>query len=193
MTLSQHLKTRKKTHLIFDFDSTLAHPILPWDLWEENIKDQLTKIDNSIYKKYQNNQINLSQLENAYVKKDPKLVALMIKNSLKFEAKYLKEVVPNKELVNFVKNARNYQKFVWSSNTRPTIEKVLRKFKIFKKFKKIIARQDVDFLKPEPEGFFQIYDPKVPKSKYLYIGNNRYDEQAASAAGIDFYQEDYFK
>ena len=193
MSLDQYLKTHKKTHLIFDLDKTLARLILPWNLVLDGIKDQLAKIDKSILKKYENGKFNLAQLENSYVKKDRKTKDLFIKNRTKFETKYLKEIVPNQKLTDFIKKNNQYKFYVWSSNTKSASEKVLKKLGVFKKFQKIITRNDVDFIKPEAEGFYKIYDPKLSKENYLFIGNSSYDGQAAKTAGIDFYLEDYFK
>lgn len=193
MTLVNYLKTHQKTHLIFDFDETLVHVLLPWDRWEEDIKDELIKIDKSIYSKYKRRRINLSQLENAYISKYPQTKDLIIKNSVNFETKYLKEVVPNKKLISFIKYAGDYKKFIWSSNSIQIIEKGLKKFKIEGKFQKISSRTNLTLIKPETEGFEKIYAPNIPKKNYLFIGNSSYDRLAAKKSDINFYLEDYFK
>lgn len=192
MELKNYLKS-PKTHLIFDLDETLVHLIFPWEKWETPIEDDLIKVDKSIYENYVNHKINLSQLMNSYISKYPKTKKLIINNSQKFESENLQDIVVNNELVSFVKNAKSYQMFIWSSNTGPTVEKVLEKLKIKNKFKKIVSQLDVDLVKPEPEGFYLIYDPKIPKENYLFIGNSKADRQAAEKVGVDFYLIDYFK
>lgn len=193
MDLKNYLNFHQKTHLIFDLDETLVHLILPWEILLDPISTELAKTDISLLRQYKKGQINLAQLENSYISKNPKLKQLIIQNRLNFEAKYLKDIVANPELINFIKNAKNYQIFLWSSNTRPVVEKVLKKFKIFGKFKKLVTRMDVDLLKPEPEGFFKIYDSKIPKGDYLFIGNSSADRQAAQKVNVDFYLEGVFQ
>lgn len=191
MLLDYYLKTHPKTHLIFDFDETIAHVLLPWVKWEEDIKEELIKIDKLLYEKFKDGPI--VALENGYISKYPESKELIIKNSINFETKYFKDVIPNKKLMSFIKNAKNYQMFIWSSNTRQTIEKTLEKFNILSKFKKLVTRNELTFIKPDPEGFFKIYNPKIPKKNYLYIGDKNLDKEAAQNSGIDFYLEDYLK
>lgn len=193
MSLGEYLKNHKKTYLIFDFDDTLVHLNLPWDLWEKDIKNEFVKTDKSIYVRYQDNQINLSQLMNAYITQHPKLKDLIITNCLKFEKENLKDFQVNHQLLNLVENVKGYQLFLWTSQTKPTVQKVLQKLKIQNKFKRLVTRNDVSLLKPDPEGFYQISDPAISNKQYLLIGDSQADQEAAQSVGIDFYLEDYFK
>ena len=194
MTLNSYLQKVDKTHLVFDFDETLVKLILPWDNWADPIKSKLMRLDKSIYENYKKGKISLSDLMNQYILKFPKQAKNLVKgNALNFETKYLKVVVPNKELIAFVRHSKNYKMFVWSSNTRPTVEKVLNDYVIWNKFEKVITGQDVDLIKPYPDGFNQIYDPTVPKEEYLIIGDSGRDEKAAKQLGVDFFLVDYFK
>lgn len=188
MILQDQLNIRKKTHLIFDLDETLLELILPWDLWEKDIEDELRKIDGDILKDYQSGKVNLSQLENLYVKKYPKTLKLLIRNALKFEAENLKDIRVNQPLINFIKSTQGYKMSIWSSNSRPIVKKVLQKVGILAKFEKLITREDVKFLKPEADGFNKIWDDKIPKSQYLFIGNSEADQEAAHKAQIDFFK-----
>lgn len=193
MDLKNYLKTGKKTHLIFDLDETLAHIILPWDIWEKDIEEKLKKVDLNILRDYKNHKINLSQLENLYVSKHPQTLDLMIKNSKKFESENLQDIRINHELVDFIKTSKNYHIFLWTGQHSNTVKTVLKKLGILEKFEKMATRNNVKLLKPETDGFKLIYDGKTEKSKYLFIGNSWYDRKAANAVGIDFYQEDYFQ
>lgn len=193
MDLQNYLRNHQKTHLIFDFDETLFHLILPWDQWEENIKDKLIKVDKIILKNYQDNKISLSQLMNQYGSQYPKTKELIIQNCLKFETENLNDVVVNPRLLDFIKNAQNYQMFLWTSNTRPTVQRLLKKFNLQNKFRQIVTRNDVNLLKPDPEGFYQIYDPKISKQNYLLIGDSQADKQVCQKLDLVFYLVDYFK
>lgn len=70
--------------------------------------------------------------------------------------------------------------------------KTLFKYNLNDKFTKIITRDDVKYLKPNPEGFGKIHDPIMPLEKYLLIGDSYSDEKAAEAAKIDFYKINFF-
>lgn len=71
MELKDYLKAHKKTHLIFDLDETLLELILPWELWEKDVEDNLRNIDPNIIKDHQERKLHLSLMENAYVSKYP--------------------------------------------------------------------------------------------------------------------------
>ncbi len=194
MFLPAYLQTVNKTHLIFDFDETLAKLVLPWSDWENPIKDKLIKLDPTIYESYKNKKTPLTDLMNQYVLKfDKEAKDLIRENDLNFETNYLQDVIPNNELISFVKLSKKYRMFIWSSNTRPTIKKVLDKYDIWNKFEKVVTSLDVDLLKPCVDGFSQIYDPTIPKEKYLMIGDSDRDERAAKQSGVDFFLVDYFK
>ncbi len=193
MTLQDYLQKNKKTHLVFDFDETLVKLLLPWDKWEDPIKNELIELDKSIYENYKKEKISLSDLMNQYILKFGEQAKNLVKeNASHFETKYLNKVITNKELIDFVKQAKNYKMFVWSSNTQSTVEKVLRDFKILDKFEKVITRQNVDLIKPYTEGFERIYDPKISKERYLIIGDSDRDKKAAKQLGVDFFLVDYF-
>ena len=192
MTLAEYLKTEGKTHLIFDFDETIFKLLLPWDKGLIYAEEQLINLDKSIYERYFLGKIDLNKAQNEYISKfGKKAWDLIYKNNLRFETEYYQGVEVNQELVDFIKKSK-YKMFIWSANTKKIIEKVLKEYKLLDKFKKIVARDDVNLLKPNPEGFSKIYDPKVAKEKYVFIGDSLNDKLAAQKAGIDLYLIDYF-
>ena len=194
MTLDAYLQKGHKTHLIFDFDETLVKLILPWDHWEDSIKGALIILDQSIYENYKQEKISLSDLMNQYILKFGKQTRDVLKrNAVHFETTYLQDVIPNNELLDFIKHAQKYKMFVWSSNTRSTVKKALHHYGIWNSFEKVVTSLDVDLLKPYTEGFSQIYDPAIPKKRYLIIGDSDRDQEAAKQLGVDFFLIDYFK
>lgn len=194
MTLDTYLQKGHKTHVIFDFDETIVKLILPWDHWEDSIKDELVTLDKSIYENYKKEKISLSDLMNQYILKFGKQARSVVKrNAVNFETKYLENVIPNNELIDFIKYAKEYTMFVWSSNTRPTVKKVLHEYGIWNAFEKVVTSLDVDLLKPNTEGFSRIYDPAIPKKRYVIIGDSDRDEEAAKQLEVDFFLIDYFK
>ena len=194
MDLETYLKEVNKTHLIFDFDETLVKLMLPWDHWEDEIKVKLLELDPSIYSDYKKSKITLSDLINQYTLKFGKLAKkLLTENALHFETSNLKEVIPNGKLLEFIKNSEGYTMFLWSSNTRPIIEKVLEQHQIRNKFEKLITNTDVEFIKPYAEGFYKIYNPTISKGHYLLVGDSDLDKKAARDADIDFFKISFFK
>ncbi|MEK7458378.1 MAG: HAD-IA family hydrolase [Patescibacteria group bacterium] len=194
MTLDAYLQKVHKTHLIFDFDETLVKLILPWDHWEDSIKDELLALDKTIYENYKKDKISLSDLMNQYILKfGTQAKDLVKRNAVDFETTSLQDVVPHNELIDFIKRAKQYTMFVWSSNTRPTVKKVLQKYRIWNTFKKVVTSLDVDLLKPNTEGFSQINKPTIPTNRYVVIGDSDRDKEAAKQLGIDFFLIDYFK
>ncbi len=191
-SLQEYLKNSKKTNLIFDFDETIIKLVLPWDKSTDRIKDKLLKLDPKSLEQYQQNEISFSVLQNAYVLKfGEKALKLFLKNNLLFEKEDLKEYLRNEEMINLIKNLKDYEMLIWSSNMKSTIERILNELQILDKFSKIVSREDVKLLKPYVEGFERLYDGK-PRANYLFIGDSKSDKEAASKAGIDFYLEDYF-
>lgn len=193
MILIDYLKSASKTHLIFDFDETLLKLILPWEKAIGGIEKELASLDEKTRRDYHENRISYSLLQNKYVREfGDKALQLFIKNNVEFETKKLEGIILNKELLNFVKDISGYELFIWSSNTFPTVEKNLKEQGIFCKFKKIVTREDVRFLKPETDGFSLLHDAKTQKEKYLFIGDSINDKMAAEKLGIDFFLIDFF-
>lgn len=192
-SLREYLSLHHKTHLIFDFDETIFMLLLPWRNALVYAANDLRNLDKNLYEKYENDIGRLSEMQNKFVKKHGKKAKdIFIENNMRFESEHLQGVDINQELIDFINTATNVSLFVWSSNTRPVIEKVLKEFGIHHKFEKIITRNDVDLLKPSSEGFTLIYDQSIPKSQYLMVGDSMSDEGAAKAAGIDFFRVMYF-
>lgn len=191
MRFEDYLKENKKTHLIFDFDETLFNLILPWNLCHKDVMQQLKKLDKSLVEGYFSGKINLSLFENSFVSKFPQTREIFIKSRIKFETEHLEDVVENKELVEFIRT-HDCKYYIWSANTKEVIVSILKKAGIFEKFEKIITRDDLIMIKPDPEGFYKIYDNKTPLEAYLFVGNSKFDREAAEKVGIDFFLIDYF-
>ena len=77
---------------------------------------------------------------------------------------------------------------MWSSNSSKAIDKVLKEEGLDKCFKLIVSRSDVDYLKPNPDGFKLIDDGKTNIDQYLFIGDSSNDEGATKALGMDYFE-----
>ena len=195
MLLQEFLEKNPKTHLIFDFDNTLFRLHLPWAEWDKRIRHQLKSLDSKTYEQYERGRageadfvLGLSELQNHYVKNfGKKALNLFLANNEQFETEDQTGVSINQELVDFISN-NQYTYHLWSSNTKAAITPILEQYHLTDTFTTTVTRNDVDLLKPDPEGFNQhIYDNNTDKSEYLMIGDSQSDKGAASASGIDFY------
>jgi HAD superfamily hydrolase (TIGR01549 family) len=195
ISLEQYLKQHPKTHLIFDLDKTICWLILPWQHWQDKIKEKLIAVDKPLYQKYIIGKISLSELQNQYISKFPSTKQLFIKNNTWFETTLLQNTIPNPQIMKFIKNSQNsspYTFYLWSSNTKKTVTAILKKYTLSRRFKKIITCNDIAMIKPHPEGFTLIKEKNIPLTNYLFIGDSKSDKQAAQAVGIDFFQVTYF-
>jgi HAD superfamily hydrolase (TIGR01549 family) len=105
----------------------------------------------------------------------------------------LKDYDPNRTIIDFIKNNLDHTMYLWSSNCERTVKSVLTKEGILDKFKVLITRTNVDFIKPNPEGFLYIYEEGTDLNDYLFVGDNIADRRAANSIGIDFFEVNYFK
>ncbi len=192
MKLENYLKDHKKTNIIFDLDETIVELILPWGEWENDIEQELKSVDPEILNQYRKGAIDLNALQNAYVSKYPQTLDMLKQHNINFETKFLTAAPANPELINLIKISKGLDFYIWTSNTRAVVEKVLVENQILSKFKKIVTRDDVVMLKPNIEGFHKIYNTEQSKAEYLFVGDSNSDKIAAKDAGIDFFLVDYF-
>jgi HAD superfamily hydrolase (TIGR01549 family) len=74
---------------------------------------------------------------------------------------------------------------VLSNNTRETVEKFFSHHKFTDKLSTVISNNDVNFIKPNPEGLHLILQNKDPEG-FIFIGDSVYDEIASGLAGVKF-------
>lgn len=193
MTLTEYITKHKKTHLIFDFDATLVMMNIPWSKWTEGLQKKITQLDVDLWRQYEQDH-NPSGIQNLLVQKHGDVGReLIMRHSPPFELRYSDKFDRNDPLLKEVEAFRdNYHMFIWSSNSRELVTTVLQDIGMSDWFDKVITRSELRFIKPDPEGFELIRDPKVPKEKYLMIGDSSHDRAAAQAAGIDFYKTDFW-
>jgi HAD superfamily hydrolase (TIGR01549 family) len=182
-----------KTNLIFDFDETIVKVKLPWERIFDDIKKDLILFDKKIFEDFKNKKMNASDFRNKYVLRFGDKAKNIILNSQKsFEKDNLKGYLQNKSIIDFVEKNEKHKMYIWSSNTRSTVEKVLKELDILNRFSLIVCSEDVNLLKPYTDGYAKINTDNISKSRYLFIGDSVNDRKAAEKIGIDYYQEDYF-
>lgn len=190
MQLAQYLANHPKKYLIFDFDETIARIEVDWS----DYLSRLAKIYEQFDPDRQHPAFSGYDGYNDFVKEyGVEAVELVKIANQKYEQEMNHGFTPNPGLIKFIKDAVNYQMFIYSSNSRLTVLKGLKKLGLDGFFDQIVTRDEVTYIKPDPEGFYLIYDPDVPKNEYLMIGNSHADQGMAKAAGIDFYLVEYFR
>jgi phosphoglycolate phosphatase-like HAD superfamily hydrolase len=184
-SLRSYLAENPKKCLVFDFDETIFTLELPWETYFAELRRRLYKLDESLA------EIDgIAQFENEAVRRlGAKARAIRDEYSAFFEREYLSEVIEHQDLTDFIRNEReNYTYFLWSSNMSSTIEPELARTKLLPLFAQLICKDSVSLIKPDPEGFAQIFDEtNFQRKEYLMIGNSHHDKAAAEAAGIDFF------
>ena len=74
-----------------------------------------------------------------------------------------------------------------SGNFHETIVEILTHFNMLERFRVIIGRNDVNHMKPNPEGLFRIIDGyDLSPDTVLFIGDMDVDKEAAKRAHIPF-------
>ncbi len=192
MNLEEYLKMNPKKFLIFDLDETILKLRLPWQEYLDPIKEKLTSVDADILERRNRKQISLSELQNEYARKGKDMIGFIKEYNENFESQ-LKNYDTNPTMINFVKNDTEHIMYLWSSNCETTVKNVLSKEGILDKFKVLVTRNSVDFIKPNPEGFSHVYQEGTDLKDYLFIGDSIADRQASQSIGIDFFEVNYFR
>jgi len=185
------LLSQQKSNLVFDFDKTIAQMEIDWSGWHLGIADIYTKFDtNHGYKRGKNPHESYNELAATHGKK---LINAVQKFVSDYEKKYTTGFTPNPKLVAFIKANSSNRMYIYSSNSRYIVELGLQTLGITTSFDQIIFRDDVDKVKPDPEGFYLINNFNQQKESFLMIGDSSGDQIAAQQAGIDFFKCTYFE
>jgi HAD superfamily hydrolase (TIGR01549 family) len=190
--LASYIVEHEKTHLIFDFDGTLALAKFPWIEWGLAVADQLRDLDGELWNMTEHH--GSPGMQNLLVERHGNAALDILLNHVpEFELSHKDKLVKNDELIREIDSFRQqYHLFMWTSNSRQLVDWLLETNAMHDWFETIVTRNDVRFLKPYPEGFDLIRDRQEPLSSYLLIGDSEHDRKAALAAGIDFYRTDFF-
>ncbi len=180
--LNNHLQTKK--YFIFDFDRTLAKMEIDWSDWHTGISEVYSKYDpNHGYQEGKNPHTYHNELIDKYGE-------LLLNDARDFnteyESKYLTGFTPNTELIEFITNTPDLIFHVYSSNAKDTVFRGLKELDILDKIKNVVTKNDVKFVKPNPEGFSLFEGFEENKPLFLMVGDSKSDRNAAQAAGIDF-------
>jgi phosphoglycolate phosphatase-like HAD superfamily hydrolase len=180
----QYLQKNEKREVIFDFDETISTLLVDWTKWDKAVGQVLQKYDPAFIPP----DVIKAEQENTFVQRfGMKLRDDLLRTTYKYETELVSGHRVNPVALTLIEKARSVANlYIWTSNHAGTIHPILQELQLDKVFKRIIARGDVTFLKPHPEGFYVLFDEVSPRSAYLLIGDSKRDEEAAKSARIDF-------
>jgi len=168
--------------IIFDFDGVIANLPIDYNL----LRGKLSEYFRFRYN-FKNNFIPLNpNLELVKNKLGKRALQEAYKIIEKYEIDALPKSKPNKEIVDFIKNNNSHLKIaIFSMNMRKTIKRFLIKNKLLKYIDLIVAKNNVNQYKPNPEGLYQILNKwHLKKKEVIFIGDKDIDLQTGKLAGI---------
>jgi HAD superfamily hydrolase (TIGR01549 family) len=180
----EYLRKNKKRKVIFDFDETISTLLIDWTKWDKAVGQVLQKYDPTFVPP----DVIEAVQQNTFMQRfGKKLRDDLLHTTYKYEKELVSGHQVNPVALALIEKARSVANlYIWTSNHAGTIRPILQELHLDNAFKRIIARGDVTFIKPHPEGFYVLFDEVSPKSTYLLIGDSKKDEEAAKSARIDF-------
>lgn len=165
--------------VILDLDGTLIHLPIDWpQLKQELIQSRLLLKHQSL-----TNAINSTKSKTNKQKLNNLLSVIGRYEALATDCFRL-----NQSLYEWIQANRNkYILSICSSNLHATVEAVLNKIGIHQYFHQILGNEDVNQLKPDPEGINKILTRlHLNATETVFIGDQPSDLIAAAKAGINF-------
>lgn len=173
------------THYIFDLDVTIMTLNIDWTEWFQVVEKIFA--ERQIPFTYTSSRAAFAQL-NDLARAEGEATRQEINHKIRdAEMNNLHGYTLIPRCISFLKSLPDSsRRFIWTSNALDTATKALVDNDLMQYFEKIAARDNVPYTKPDPSGFDLLYDPRVPKSQYVMIGDSENDEVASQNAGIDF-------
>lgn len=175
-------------HVIFDFDKTIATMNTDWKDWHHGVGEIFRKYEQGFDLDLKGGQIHHFQ-NDMYDKFGPELKNEVDAFVRRFESENTKSIIPIQKTIDLInelsKEGRSIS--IWSSNDSETLKKWLGELGIFDKFKIIVSRDIVDFVKPHTSGFVKYFQPMaLNPNELILIGDSSFDRDAANNCGIKY-------
>ncbi len=192
--LNTYLSAHPKKTIIFDLDRTLIELRIDWSGVYDNLCNTAHMLFPNIRIAKPQSSLEFYSLYSDLVTQGNALIKQKLDMAIEsYEVSHYHGYTPNPVLLAFIRtNTSRYTYALWTSNTRGAIEDFIVKESFGNVFKTIVTLNDVQLAKPNPEGFSIIYDGKSDKNTYVMVGDRSIDHKAATFAGIDYFQEEYF-
>lgn len=183
------MKLTDYSHLIFDFDETIAKLLIHWPAWHKGIVPVIQKYESTFSNADHLTMYDIHRYINRYG-------TAFHNDFVAFEKQVELANYQGFELVpagfKLLQQAKQEQKqlYLLTSNCREVVEPVLKELNIREYFHRIVTVDDVINLKPSPAPWQNIAATKaeqvVPKKNWLMVGDSASDSGFAAAVGIDF-------
>lgn len=182
-------KLDKYEKVIFDFDETLFWLKVPWmEEYPKQLREVVSNVE--VWRRFDEGKIlNLNNLQNELVREGGEGVWREIVNfNRRFEREELVGVEENVELVEWLRKTEK-KFYLWTANTRETVEKILLEKGLLDKFEKLVTRDEVVLIKPEVEGFALIAESA---EGFVMAGDAETDREVCEKLRMEFVQVRYF-
>lgn len=173
------------SHIIFDFDETLATLQVEWPFWHQDIIPLIKKyepdFDPQTY-------LDMSSIHRYVEKYGSNFLSDFVEFEKKLEQEHYYGYIKIDKSLKLLEKLHQAKKtlFLLTSNCSEVVEPILEELQIKNYFQKIITVNDVENLKPSPAPFKLIKENQVDLQKYLMIGDSKNDSGFAKAAQIAY-------
>lgn len=175
--------------IIFDFDGTIVDLDIDWKSAKKELFKFLKSINSDLFSLLNKKKIGKSEIINVYIKQYGKAfkdnVSKLSRNVEKNFLESWSEKDGASGNINKFKHA-NTKLFIWTLNTKPVINKVLKSLNINRNiFTEIISFESGLYIKPDITYLTKILK-KYNIKKPIYIGDSYYDVVASKKAKIKY-------
>ena len=174
-------KLQNKKYIIYDFDGTIAKVNIDWSNWHNGVERIFLKYEPTFIR---NGLVN--QFQNPMVLKYGKpLKDEICKFNEIYEMTLYKDLKLNTQLIDYIKNNPKKINYILTSQNKSSLIKMLDELRITNYFYMFITRDDILFLKPDPEGIKKILLSN-DVNDFIMLGDSIIDEQTAKSVNMDF-------
>ncbi|MBD3250050.1 MAG: HAD-IA family hydrolase [Candidatus Pacebacteria bacterium] len=182
--LAAFINQNKKDRLVFDMDGTLLKLEIDWEKWHH----QTAAICQEFESDFEFPGLVMYNFVNPFIKKYGQAARQkFFELNQRYELANLKGCKRNQLLIEFAQTS-SAKKFLFTSNSRQTADTVLAEQELTDLFETTVTRDDVELIKPDPDGMKHIYQPGQDKDRFLMIGDTQADQGLAENFGIDYWQ-----
>jgi FMN phosphatase YigB (HAD superfamily) len=175
------------SHVIFDFDDTLAKLLIDWRKWDLEIAKLIQKYE-SDFSLDRATELGHFTINEYITRHGEDFRRDFVSVSAQAEKDNYHGYKIISDSMNLFKKLHRAEKnlYLLTSNCRLIIDPVLNELGIAKHFKKTVTANDVENLKPTSAPFQLIHEQDRPLSDYLMIGDSASDSGFAANAGIAY-------
>lgn len=173
--------------VIFDFDDTLLHLGVDWDAVRKDVIELAERHGIQLDTNQHLILISNSVASKPLLKKDVDSIFEKHENECIVKKSY--EAFP--EMVELVKalKTKGFMLGIVSGNCNTTIKHILSELGPLNLFDIICGRDCTGKNKPDPTQIRHVMEKlKVKKQETIFVGNSRFDELAAAAAGVSYFR-----